>query len=78
VPALGGTYLEQDITDLPMVYVWYRPRGGPTSFVVHYLGDRGAPARLVDIEAALDKAAGVDHWLGPRAGHPGAAATFSR
>jgi hypothetical protein len=39
VAALAGEYLDEDCTDLPTVYVWYRPGRGPTSFVAHYLVD---------------------------------------
>lgn len=65
---LRRRYLEIDCTDLPSAFTWYRPAGGTTKSIAHYLGDRTAPAALFAIEAAIDAAVDVEQWIGTPGG----------
>lgn len=73
---LRKRYVETDCMGLPTVYVWYRPLGGATKSVAHYLGDRSAPNALVVLEQAIDAAVGSEHWTGSE--HAGPYATYCR
>lgn len=66
VTSLDDAYVDLDCTDMPTVHVWVRPAGGPTSYVVHYLGDTSAPRSLFGLEATIDATADVARWIGMR------------
>jgi hypothetical protein len=64
VTAMDGAYADYNATDLPSAYLWFRPRGGHTKGIAHYLGDDSAPEALRRAEQAVDTAANVEQWIG--------------
>lgn len=68
VSAMELAYDRWDLRHAPSAYLWFRPSGGHTKAITHYLGDRNAPEALFRAEIAVDTAANVKQWTGE---HPG-------
>ena len=67
VTAMDRAYDDLSVTDAPSAYLWFRPSGGHTKGIAHYLGDRSAPEALLRAEKAVDSAANVEQWIGAHA-----------
>lgn len=61
--ALDERYTRRDYDGFPRVTTTHRA-GGRERTVEHYLGDAGAPARLLELEEAIDRIAGTAAWIG--------------
>jgi hypothetical protein len=66
VTSMNRVYDSWDVFDASIAYFWFRPAGGHTKGIAHYLGDLSAPKALLVAEAAVDAAANVEQWTGDR------------
>jgi hypothetical protein len=66
VSSMNRVYDSWDMTDSSTAYFWFRPAGGRTKGIAHYVGDLSAPRTLSVAEAAVDAAANVEQWTGDR------------